>query len=60
MSTQNDAQLVQQLEQFRQEFMDEIGNVIIGQQNILDHFLIALICKGHTLLVGVPGLAKHY
>ena len=39
MSTQNDAQLVQQLEQFRQEFMDEIGNVIIGQQNILDHFL---------------------
>ena len=58
MSTQNDAQLVQQLEQFRQEFMDEIGNVIIGQQNILDHFLIALICKGHTLLVGVPGLAK--
>lgn len=58
MSTQNDAQLVQQLVQFRQNFMDEIGKVIIGQQNILDHFLIALICKGHTLLVGVPGLAK--
>ena len=58
MSTQNDAQLVQQLVQFRKNFMDEIGKVIIGQQNILDHFLIALICKGHTLLVGVPGLAK--
>lgn len=58
MSTHNDAQLVQQLVQFRQNFMDEIGKVIIGQQNILDHFLIALICKGHTLLVGVPGLAK--
>ena len=58
MSTQNDAQLVQQLVQFRKNFMDEIGKVIIGQQNILYHFLIALICKGHTLLVGVPGLAK--
>ena len=58
MSTQNDAQLVQQLVQFRKNFMEEIGKVIIGQQNILDHFLIALICKGHTLLVGVPGLAK--
>lgn len=58
MSTQNDAQLVQQLVQFRKNFMDEIGKVIIGQQNILDHFLITLICKGHTLLVGVPGLAK--
>ena len=58
MSTQNDAQLVQQLVQFRKNLMDEIGKVIIGQQNILDHFLIALICKGHTLLVGVPGLAK--
>ena len=58
MSTQNDAQLVKQLGQFRQDFLDEIGKVIIGQQNILDHFLIALICKGHTLLVGVPGLAK--
>jgi len=58
MSTHNDAQLVQQLVQFRQNFMDEIGKVIIGQQSILDHFLIALICKGHTLLVGVPGLAK--
>ena len=58
MSTHNDAQLVQQLVQYRQNFKEEIGKVIILQQNILDHFLIALICKGHTLLVGVPGLAK--
>ena len=43
MSTQNDAQLVQQLVQFRKNFMDEIGKVIIGQQNILDHFLIKRI-----------------
>lgn len=58
MSTQNDTNLVKELADFRSTFLSEIGKVIIGQQDILDHFLIALICKGHTLLVGVPGLAK--
>ena len=43
----------------RQEsFFKEIGKVIIGQENILEHLLIALLSQGHTLLVGVPGLAK--
>ena len=32
--------------------------MIIGQENILEHLLIALLSQGHTLLVGVPGLAK--
>jgi MoxR-like ATPase len=36
----------------------EISKRIIGQQEIIDHILIALLCRGHTLLVGVPGLAK--
>lgn len=58
MPIQQDSELVKELEQFRQNFMSEIGKVIIGQQYILDHFLISLICKGHALLVGVPGLAK--
>ena len=58
MPIQQDSQLVKELEQFRRDFMNEIGKVIIGQQNIIDHFLISLICKGHALLVGVPGLAK--
>ncbi|MDP6878982.1 MAG: MoxR family ATPase, partial [Candidatus Marinimicrobia bacterium] len=39
-------------------FFEEIGKSIIGQQNVLNHILIALLCKGHTLIVGVPGLAK--
>lgn len=58
MTTHNDSKLVQHLAGFRERFLLEIGKVIIGQQDILDHFLIALICKGHSLLVGVPGLAK--
>jgi len=36
MSTHNDAQLVQQLVQFRQNFMDEIGKVIIGRLFVKD------------------------
>ena len=37
---------------------DEIGKVIVGQQKIIEDLLVALLCKGHCLIVGVPGLAK--
>ena len=36
----------------------EIGKVIIGQQKIIEKMLIALLCNGHCLIIGVPGLAK--
>jgi MoxR-like ATPase len=36
----------------------EIGKVIVGQEEIVDQLLIALLARGHGLLVGVPGLAK--
>jgi MoxR-like ATPase len=36
----------------------EIRKVIVGQDDVVEKLLIALFCKGHTLLVGVPGLAK--
>lgn len=36
----------------------EIGNVIIGQKKLIDRLLTALICEGHVLLEGVPGIAK--
>ena len=42
----------------RKSFFSEVGKVVIGQQKILDHILIALLARGHSLLVGVPGLAK--
>ena len=35
-----------------------IGNVIFGQEQVVEHALITLLCGGHALLVGVPGLAK--
>jgi MoxR-like ATPase len=37
---------------------DEIGNVIIGQDDIVKSVLISIFSNGHCLLVGVPGLAK--
>lgn len=36
----------------------EIRKVIVGQDDVVEKLLISLFCKGHTLLVGVPGLAK--
>ena len=37
---------------------NEIAKVIVGQETIVEHMLIALLSRGHCLLVGVPGLAK--
>ncbi|HJZ58884.1 MAG TPA: MoxR family ATPase [Gemmataceae bacterium] len=36
----------------------ECGKVIVGQEEVLEQLLIALLAQGHALLVGVPGLAK--
>ena len=36
----------------------EVGRVVVGQDRILDRLLIALVCRGHVLLEGVPGIAK--
>jgi MoxR-like ATPase len=37
---------------------DEVGKVIVGQRYLIDRLLIALLCDGHILIEGVPGLAK--
>ena len=58
MNKMTDIKLVKQLTKFRDQFNMEISKRIVGQQEIIDHILIALLCRGHTLLVGVPGLAK--
>ena len=50
--------LVEKLNGTKAELFDEIGKVIIGQKEIVEHLFVALLCKGHILLEGVPGLAK--
>jgi|TARA_Y100000814_G_scaffold110595_1_gene78183 MoxR-like ATPase len=56
--TQQDLASFEKLAQARQSFLSEVGKVVIGQHEILDHLLIALLAQGHSLIVGVPGLAK--
>ncbi len=41
-----------------QNIKDEISKLIVGQNSVIDSLLVALICEGHVLLEGVPGLAK--
>ena len=37
---------------------DELSQVIVGQHEVVEQVLMAMFCRGHALLVGVPGLAK--
>jgi MoxR-like ATPase len=37
---------------------EEIKKVIVGQDHVVDELFMALFCRGHCLLIGVPGLAK--
>ncbi|UCE93441.1 MAG: MoxR family ATPase [Flavobacteriaceae bacterium] len=37
---------------------EEIGKVIVGQHDAVNHVLLSVLCGGHSLLIGVPGLAK--
>ena len=58
MHKNDDVKLVNALYEMRKKLFSEIGKVIIGQKEILDQLLIAQLCQGHCLLIGVPGLAK--
>ncbi len=43
---------------FLNDLMGEVGKVIVGQTYMIERILIGLLCGGHVLLEGVPGLAK--
>ena len=52
------AELSQQLRQLRDDIVEQVGKVIVGQREVIDQILISMFSRGHVLLVGVPGLAK--
>src|SRR5512136_18591 len=54
----NDVESVSRLSKAYTDLRAEIGKVIVGQDRVIEHLLIALLSRGHCLLVGVPGLAK--
>src|SRR5437764_14087721 len=49
---------IEKLQQGYHNMKSELGKVIVGQEAVIEELLIALFCRGHALLVGVPGLAK--
>jgi MoxR-like ATPase len=54
----SDVEAANALHQKYKELKAEIGKVIIGQHDVVDAVLMSIFAGGHTLLVGVPGLAK--
>src|SRR4051812_38787818 len=49
---------VEKLQKGYHNMRAELGKVIVGQEAVIEELLIALFCRGHAMLEGVPGLAK--
>jgi MoxR-like ATPase len=56
--TDQDLAQVEEMGRKKTDVVQEVHKVIIGQDQVIEEILIALFCRGHCLLVGVPGLAK--
>jgi len=58
MQYKDDVETANALHSTFNKLKQEIGQVVIGQDEVVRLVLTAIFCKGHCLLVGVPGLAK--
>jgi MoxR-like ATPase len=56
--TAQDAEAVDKLGAARQQIINQLSQVIVGQHQVIEELLISLFSRGHCLLEGVPGLAK--
>ena len=56
--TTDDITLLKRLSDARKTINDELSKVIVGQEEIVNNLIVTLLCRGHCLLIGVPGLAK--
>lgn len=54
----NDVEAADALAKAYQKLKAEIAKVVVGQDDVVKLVLTAIFCQGHSLLVGVPGLAK--
>jgi MoxR-like ATPase len=54
----NDVEAADALKQSFEKLRREIAKVVVGQEEVVKLVLTAIFCQGHSLLVGVPGLAK--
>lgn len=58
MQFKSDVEAMDALHATNKKLAAEIGKVIVGQHEVINNTLISVFCRGHCLLVGVPGLAK--
>jgi MoxR-like ATPase len=58
MQFKSDVEALDALHATNKKLAAEIGKVIVGQHEVINNTLISVFCRGHCLLVGVPGLAK--
>jgi MoxR-like ATPase len=56
--TEDEVRSVDRLKAAHARILAEIRKVIVGQEQVIDEMMIAIFSRGHSLLVGVPGLAK--
>jgi len=54
----SDVDTLKQLVLKHKTLKKEIAKVIVGQDKAIDHILLSILSGGHSLLIGVPGLAK--
>jgi len=54
----DELQSVQQLSQNYKNMLTQMGGVIVGLEDVIEQLLVVLLCRGHGILEGVPGLAK--
>ena len=57
-TVENDVEMIEKLRAAHQKLKKEIGKIIVGQEKVVDELLMAIFCRSHALLMGVPGLAK--
>ena len=58
VSRPSDVELLVRAQAASKELHEAIGHKVVGQADVVDLMLVALLARGHALLVGVPGLAK--
>lgn len=54
----DDVEAVHELHRVYAAMQEQLAQVIVGQDEVIEQVLLAIFCRGHAMLVGVPGLAK--
>jgi MoxR-like ATPase len=58
LSQLQDIKVIEQFREKRDNIISELRKIIVGQDEILKNILVAILARGHCLIIGVPGLAK--